>query len=315
MPLPLFVRKAAARARRITRGAARRIAEPFTVGPPNVEVSAEGLSVARAIRGKYPPTIMVHGVMQRSGTRYLGELMKLHPDVCVYPRGFIELPFLNQAEAIRIIQARFLGAFAPNREGIGADDFLPLFGASFIAYVYGAVPDGRTALLAMPDVSSLAYFPFLLPYERPLLLMRDGRDVAESMVRSWPDFPFDEACIRWNRAARIMLMQQKLHANDGWKIFRYEDAVNNTRRFIEEVCEYCDLDAARYPYDRLGEVPVVGSSEFKPEGRVTWEPIAKPSDFKPIGRWQSWTEKQTRTFKRIAGRTLIEAGYAANSSW
>jgi len=315
MRVPPIVRNNAGRALRIVRGAARRIAEPRTVVPPNVEVSADALTTARAIRGKYPPTIMVHGVLQRSGTRYIGQLMKLHPDVCVYPRGMVETPILNTAEAIRIMQARFLGAFPPNRESIGADDFLPLFGASFIAYIYGAVPDRQTAFLALPDVSSLAYFPYLFAFERPLLLMRDGRDVAASMVLSWPDFPFDEACIRWNRAARIMLEQQKLHANDGWKIFRYEDAVNDTRRFIEEVCKYCDLDATRYQYERLGEVPVVGSSELKRDGEVTWDPIAKPSRFNPVGRWQSWTEKQTRTFKRIAGRTLLEAGYAANSSW
>jgi protein-tyrosine sulfotransferase len=314
MRVPPIVRSSAWRALRIVRGAARRIAEPRTVVPSEVDLSADARSVARAIRGKYPPTIMVHGVMPRSGTRYLGQLMKLHADVCVYPRGFIELPFLNQAEAIRMIQARFLGAFAPNREGIGADDFLPLFGASFIAYVYDAVPDGQTAFLAVPDVNSLAYFAYLLPFERPLLLMRDGRDVVASMVRSW-DFPFHEACIQWNRGARIMMAQQKLHADDGWKIFRYEDSVNDTRRFIEEVCKYCSLDSARYPYDRLGEVPVVGSSEFKPEGRVTWEPIAKPSGFKPVGRWQGWTPKQMRIFKRIAGRTLIDAEYVSNLNW
>src|SRR5271166_1433406 len=266
MRVPAFVRNNALRALGKLRGAARRIAEPRTVVPPNVEVSAAALATARNIRGEYPPAIMVHGVLQRSGTRYLGQLMKLHPDVCVYPRGLVETPILNTAESIRILQARFLAAFPSNREGMGADDFLPLFGASFIAFIYGAVPARQTALLAMPDVSSLAYFPFLFPFERPLLLMRDGRDVAESMVRSFAPFPFDEACLRWNRNACIMLEQQKLHANDGWRIFRYEDAVNSTRQFIEEVCKYCGLDAARYAYDRIGEVPVVGSSDLQRGG-------------------------------------------------
>jgi protein-tyrosine sulfotransferase len=315
MRVPAFVRNNALRALGKLRGAARRIAEPRIALPANVEVSADALATARIIRGKYPPTIMVHGVLQRSGTRYLGQLMKLHPDVSVYPRGLVETPILNTAESIRIMQARFLAAFPPNRDGMGADDFLPLFGASFIAYIYGVVPERQTALLAMPDVSSLAYFPFLFPFERPLLLMRDGRDLVESMVRSFSGFPFDEACIRWNRGARIMLEQQKLHATDGWQIFRYEDAVNHPRQFIEQVCKYCALDAARYLYDRLSEVPVVGSSELQREGHVTWEPIAKPAGFNPVGRWQSWTPTQTRIFKRIAGPTLIESGYVTNLDW
>lgn len=316
MRVPSIVRNSALRSLRMMRGAARRFADPHTIVSPRIEVSSDALATARTIRGEaHPPAIMVHGVLQRSGTRYIGQLMKLHPDVCVYPRGMVELPLLNSAASIRIVQAQFLGAFPPNRAAMGSDDFLPLFGTSFVAYAYGAVPRGQTAMFGMPDVSSLAYFPFMFPFERPLLLMRDGRDVAESMVRSFAQFPFDEACRRWNRGARIMLDQRNLHADRGWKIFRYEDAVNHTRQFIEEVCKYCELDAARYPYDRLGEVPVVGSSELKREGQVTWEPLAKPSGFNPVGRWQSWSAKQTKIFKRICGRTLIECGYVANLNW
>ena len=122
MRLPSLFRSNASRALEKLRDAARRFADPFTILLAEVEVSAAAFATARAIRGeKHPPAIMVHGVMQRSGTRYFAELMKLHPDVCVYPRGLIETPILRTGDSIRSMQARFLGKFPLNRRSVGAD--------------------------------------------------------------------------------------------------------------------------------------------------------------------------------------------------
>ncbi len=300
--------------KRMVRGVARRVADPLPPLPATVNVSNDALAAARIIRGEnHRPAIMVHGVLQRSGTRYIGQLLKLHPDLCVYPRAMVELPFLNSAPELRIVQARFLAAFPPNRSGIGADDFLPLFGASFIAYIYDAVPTGNTAVFGMPDVSNLAYFVYMFPFELPLLLLRDGRDLVDSMVSTSPAVPFADACSRWNRGARIMLEQHKLHLD--WRIFRYEDAVHDPRRFIEEVCAYCRIDAGRFPFDQIAHVPVIGSSQLKRDGEVSWDPVAKPAGFEPIGRWRRWTPRQKTIFKRVCGQTLLDTGYATNLEW
>ncbi|HEV2175562.1 MAG TPA: sulfotransferase [Nitrospira sp.] len=301
-------------------GNARRIAAQLLGdGPPAlpaVDISSGALSAARLIRGEsHKPAIMIHGVVQRSGTVYLGELLRLHPDICAYPREVYELPFLNFTERIRRIQRRFLAVYPPNRKNIGRDDFLPLFGTSFITYLIASVPDGQRALFKMPDVSGLQYFRFLFPFEIPLLLLRDGRDLVESTVKTWPEIPFPHACRRWNSNARLMLDQEKTQADAQFQIFRYEDAVRNTSEFMERVCFHCQLDVARYPFDRLAQVAVRGSSALPQSGEVTWEPLDKPANFNPIGRWKNWSQRQKRIFKRICGRTLIECGYADNHDW
>ena len=297
----------------------RRLAErcrDFSVPRPGeVQLSAHSLSTAHIMRGTHPPAIMIYGVAQRSGTVFTGELLRLHPDVCAYPRDLFEVPFLNLAERIRRLQKDFLSAYPPNQKEMGEDDFLPLFGASFIGFVNGAVPQGQRALLKIPDARYLAYFPYVFPFEIPLILLRDGRDLVESTVQTWPEVPFSSACRRWNLNARIMLEQQRARANEGWVIFHYEDAIAHPREFVEQLCRHCQLEVARYPFERLSEIRVRGSSSLRRDGSVTWEPLEKLAGFNPVGRWRNWTWRQKRIFKRICGQTLIESGYVTDGDW
>lgn len=284
--------------------------------PRQVDISADALETARVIRGEQrQPVIMVHGVTQRSGTVYVGELLRLHPDLYAFPREIWEFPFLNVAEDIRRVQSRFLSLYPPNEAAMGKDDFLPVFGASFIAYLHAVAPQSQRVLLKMPDVSQLSYFPYVFPFELPLLLLRDGRDVVQSAVHTWPQVRFADACEYWNANARIMLTLERRYADRGWRIFRFEDAAVQPNEFVRDACQYSQLDPARYPFDRIAEVSVRGSSVAPRDRRVTWDPIGKPAGFNPVGRWQNWTASQRRTFKRIAGQTLIEAGYTDDDNW
>jgi len=284
--------------------------------PEQVTVSASALSTAWAIRGeRHKPVIMLHGVAPRSGTVYTGQLLELHPEICASPRGLYEVPFLNLAERIRRTQQQFLSTYPQNEDKIGRDDFLPLFGASFIAYLNAAVPDGQRAFLKNPDVCGLDCFPYLFPFEVPFLLLRDGRDVVESTVRTWPERRFTDTCRLWNNNARFMLEQQRTHAELGWRIFYYEDASARPKEFVKQICQHFQLDASRYPYDRIDEIGVWGSSVVRKDGQVAWEGLPKPSDFNPIGRWRNWTPSQKEIFKQICGRTLIDSGYVQNNDW
>jgi protein-tyrosine sulfotransferase len=283
--------------------------------PPKVQLTDDALATARILRGTNGPAIMIHGVAQRSGTVFTGELLRLHPDVHAYPRDVFEIPFLNKAEQIVELQRSFLSFYPPNREAFGNGDFLVLFGAALVGHLNRAVPIGKRALFKMPDSRNLAYFPYVFPFEIPLMLMRDGRDVVESTVQSWPDTPFSLACKRWNVNARCMLEQEKIHRGEGSQIFRYEDAVADPAGFVRRLCDACKLDVSRYPFERIDQIGVLGSSMMKREGKVFHDPVAKPPDFNPIGRWRNWTSRQKRTFKRICGEALINAGYVSDNNW
>ena len=77
----------------------------FNPKPGGAVISEQALETARSIRGLgRAPALIIHGVMPRSGTVYVGELLRLHPDLYAYPNEIWELPFLRQTEDLLKVQ-------------------------------------------------------------------------------------------------------------------------------------------------------------------------------------------------------------------
>lgn len=281
-------------------------------------VSAQALAAARVARGsQHRSAIMVHGIMPRAGTVYVGELLRLHPDIYAFPNHVWEFPFLQHADDVLDLQGDFLWSYEQNMDKIGPYDFLPLFGASLIAYLYEAVPAGKRMLLKVPSVEYLTHFYAVFPHEHLLVLTRDGRDLVDSTLKTWPPLRFSMVCMRWRRAARMVLAFDRQYRDQvkGYALARYEDVERDPAAFVRLVCQRFDLDVDRYPFDQISTVPVHGSSALRRKGSVTWNAQPKPATFKPVGRWHAWSAYKRWMFKRIAGRELMALGYCEDLNW
>ena len=273
---------------------------------------------AKKIRNpKREPAIIIHGVMQRTGTVYVGELLRLHPDIYAYPNEVWEVPFLKFLDNLVNFQANFFKVYPYNKDKIGEQDFLPLFGASFIDYLYSLVPDGKRMLLKVPSVDYLNYFFAVFPYENLLVLMRDGRDVVTSHLKTWTYKQFSDVCQEWDCSTKMALKFDSFHKNktQGYLTAKYEDILKDPSSFAEQACQCFGLDSKKFPYEKINSIPVHGSSSLKNGDQTTWKPITKPKNFQTVGRWKNWSKEQTKVFKTIAGQTLIDAGYHDNFDW
>jgi len=283
------------------------------------KVSAPALEAARAIRGAdRAPAIIIHGIMPRSGTVYVGELLRLHPDLYAYPYQLWEIPFLQLTGDMLKLQAKFFLAYEQNVGRIGEHDFLPLFGAALIAFLHTQVPQQQRLLIKVPSVQYLSYFSAMFPHESLLVLVRDGRDLVQSTIRTWPQLRFSQVCWRWNRAARMVLSvhQHMSKTNStGYWLARYKDALDDPDSFVEEACRRFGLDESRYPYEQIETIPVRGSSALARQTPVSWDPVERPQDFRPVGYWEEWSAIRKWIFKRIAGQSLIDLGYCEDRHW
>jgi protein-tyrosine sulfotransferase len=293
---------------------ARSFAPAFDAGA----VSDGALRAAETIRGsEHQPAIIIHGIMPRSGTVYVGELLRLHPDLYAYPNHVWEMPLLQLADDVRALQAKFLWAYRHNAGKLGDGDFLPLVGSAFLAYLSTFTPERKRMLLKVPGVHRLDDFYTMFPREHLLVLVRDGRDVVHSTLKTWPQLRFSFVCRRWRRSAEMVLAchQRYSQRGDGYWLARFEDAVRDPAAFVREACRRFGLDEGSYSFEEIRTIPVRGSSSNHEKGKVVWNPVDKPQGFKPVGRWQAWPTRKKRTFKRIAGQALMKLGYCEDLNW
>jgi hypothetical protein len=264
------------------------------------------------------PAIALHGMMQRSGTNYLGELVRLHPDVFAHPNQLYEVPFLRSLKGLLDFQTNFTEAFPASNERIGENGLLAIFADSFMEYLHSYVPAGKRMLFKTPSVRYLNYFFTLFPDENLIILIRDGRDVVQSAVKSWPHRNFDRLCYEWEVSAKMCINfgNSNLNYVKSYLVVKYEDIFADPKKNVINIYQKFGLDVAKYPLNQIEAVPLFGSSTVQPNGEVTWDArIRRPSDFNPIGRWQAWTPEMKQTFKEIAGQSLIDLGYEDSFDW
>lgn len=271
--------------------------------------------VARATTQR--PAIFIHGIMPRAGTVYVGQLLRLHPDLHAFPREIWELPTLQLTPDIHRLQRKFLSIYEQNTDKLGDQAFLEIVGRGTLSYLHAVTPPGRRMLLKVPSVHYLHSFSVMYPGQHMLLLVRDGRDVAQSTVKTWPMILFPFACRRWQRAAEMVAAYHERHEDQptGYWLARFEDAVTDPDGFVQEACQRFGLDVDRYPFEAIQSIRIHGSSQTMDGGKVTWDAKAKPPGFLPMGYWHDWSGWRKRTFKHIAGQALMSLGYCEDLQW
>jgi len=249
--------------------------DPFATDLGGIDIRPQALDTARGLRGTdRDGAIVLLGVMPRSGTVYTGELIRLHPQVHAYPYDLWEIPFLELTGDLIAAQEKFFKLYRFNRDKMGQCDMLPLFGAAFLAYLHSGIPTGKTLLIKNPDMAYLRYFPAVFPYERLVLLLRDGRDLVHSTVKTWPEKSFAQTCRLWQRSTRLALeYAQRCGPGDRCLLAKYEDVVADPRGFVRTLCTTFGLNENSFPFEAIDTLPMRGSSSLKKDGKVSWDPV------------------------------------------
>jgi protein-tyrosine sulfotransferase len=258
--------------------------------------------------------IFIHGIMPRSGTNFLWDLLLLHPDCA---RGRVPVQedlFLDHSDHLIAFVEAARAAWDPEWGAFAADisdDLRATLGDGLMSFLW--TDRERRLVTKSPSVRHLERFFAFYPRARLVILVRDGRSVVQSAIATF-GWDFDRACREWARAADTILRFQHLeHArSDRWRLVRYEDLVDETEGQLRSLFAFLALDPARYDFDAARTLPVYGSSAFgRGGGEVHWEPVKKDASFEPKERWRSWSEAQLDRFEWLAGSQLRALGYSS----
>jgi hypothetical protein len=261
-----------------------------------------------------PRPIFIHGILQRSGTNFLWDLLLLHPD-CAPPLDPVrEDLFLDHSDHLIEFVEAVRGSWDPIWGTFGADlpdKFTAGIGEGLVSFL--RTDPHRRLVTKSPSVRHLDRFFGFFPCADLLILVRDGRSVVQSGMDTF-GWDFDRICRAWaNGADTIRHFQQTESARaNRWRLVRYEDLLDDTEQQLRSIFEFLDLDAARYDFEAARNLPVRGSSWFgRQTNRVHWTPVAKDTSFAPKERWRSWSARQRDRFEWLAGEQLRAFGYDA----
>jgi hypothetical protein len=174
-----------------------------------------------------------------------------------------------------------------------------------------AAPDEQRRVVSKtPSMDNLDLVDRLFPDARLILLIRDGRAVVESGMKSF-NWTFEAATRRWADAARNLARFDEAHRGTGlrYRILRYEDLYSQPEVELPRLHDFLGLAPTAAKLADLADIPVRGSSVKGEAARVHWAAVAKPAGFNPLERFSHWSPAQHARFNWLAGDAMALFGY------
>lgn len=264
--------------------------------------------------------IMIVGIRPRCGTNYLCDLISLHPAV-VRPSPIDEDYFIAHADKLELF-AQSVGRHWSNLSNPVPDtaqqDVLRALGVGLLGWLSALAGSGRL-LTKTPVPGRLDLFFDLFPAVKLLIIVRDGRSVVESHMKSWPgdsrfgDDLFTGLITAWVQSAEIIQRFRTTHPVTAYPymLLRYEDLVRAPEDMVEHLLGFLSLEPVDYDFDAVAQLPVRGSSVFgRQEGTpLHWKPVPKTDGFDPLDRWSHWSADRHALFNQLAGDAMRNFGY------
>jgi hypothetical protein len=297
------------------------------------------LNLKRHLRGRDepgPPAPFVVGAT-RSGTTLLRLMLDAHPDVGIPSETHFFHKLVKRSERTRIspelladtiITHKRWGDFHLDADELRArfNEIEPFNLSDALRAFYGlyAEKHGKTRW-GDKTPGYLRYMrriEWVLPEARFIHLIRDGRDVALSVLpMNWGPSSVTEAAELW--VERVTIAREQGALVDHYMEVKYEDLVTETEPALRRVADFLELpwDPAMLDYheraeERLKEkardLPRKKSRGDQPAAaRMASHAMAKqPPDPKRIGRWRTEMSAEDRgLYESVASDLLVELGY------
>ena len=285
--------------------------------------------------GQHPPSPFVVGVA-RSGTTLLRLMLDAHPELAIPPETHFAGRVLRAFEPggkgpEAAVDAMVHSPFWPDF-GISADEFVrtaadsagagpgPLLRAFYEAYA-ARLGKPRWGDKTPPYLDQMASIQRALPEARFVHVIRDGRDVALSVMPLWfgPD-NLVEAARQWS--GRIAAARRQARRLNGYAEVRYEDLVREPASTLSRLCDLLELpwDPAMLDYHRGAEerlAEITGDLRWRDgrtipgQARVSIHGLSSHSPRgERVQRWRTeMSPEDSAAFAQIAGGRLVELGY------
>lgn len=266
------------------------------------------------------------GILPRSGTNYLSDLICLHPDCGRSERMPEDYLIANAHHLVNFVDAVYesWNMLPVHYDETTKVHLLRKIGAGLEEYLYSQSDDvsSKSEFANHDKISSYTkYSPKVLIARTPsvenidlisrltssktIIIVRDGRSVVDSGIRSF-GWWFEDAVHRWARSADQILRTAPNEPKILW--LRYEDLIADQAGQLRKLFTFLGLNPDVYEYNV--ELPVRGSSAFFDSAiGINWGETEKNVDFQPLQRWRNWDRARHERFNWIASKQLKAFSY------
>lgn len=254
--------------------------------------------------------IFIVSPLPRSGTNFLWEMLRRHP-CCVPVRSPLwEDYVLKNAHHLERFVVSAQESWDPvwgETEALG-QELLARLGSAVIGFL-SSDPAGRLVTKS-PTVENVELFPRVFPGSDLVLLIRDGRDVVASGMRTF-GWNLAGAARAWAQATERALRSIDDAGAARAHVVRFEDLVAAPWERLCSLMTDLGLDPGGYDPEEIARIPVRGSAFHRGTGRADthWDPVPRAASFDPVGRWKAWPQDEVALFESIAGPVLRRLGY------
>lgn len=231
-------------------------------------------------------TVFIHGILRRSGTNYLNQLLLLYPDIIQPNKKIRENWFLSYIDHINSFCMK-LDIHWSNTKWKGApyslDDLKLQIGDSLLRYLKNEEDFSNKILITKtPSFQNIHLLSTYFPNSKQILIVRNPFDISASAFKTW-NVPIKKSLNDWylscEKAYKLEQLEEVL-------VIRYEDLYLNTKKIIVDCLNYLELEIDSYNWNEFETIPIIGSSDE----RGMWKITNKKDNFKGISKWEELSE-------------------------
>lgn len=240
------------------------------------------------------PTVFIHGILRRSGTNFLNQLLLLHPLLEQSQSKIRENWFLHYSDHLKSYYDNLNTLWSNSKwlgEPFSKNDFFKEIGKGQLTYLksFNAIDPEIRLLTKTPSVKNIDQFSIMFPEAKNIILVRNPYDVAASSYKTWGN-SVGNTINEWNKGVREIYNYELKNEDSDYLLLRYEDLLSKPQHEINKCLKYLGLDESLYNWNTMDELPIFGSSESGSDFSIQ----KKTDNFNPLHRWKYLPEEQQK---------------------
>ena len=147
----------------------------------------------------------------------------------------------------------------------------------------------------------------LYPHAKYIHMLRDGRDVVASLIKSELYSDVQDACWRWTAGVKRAQKLGVQVSGENFLEIRYEDLVRNTEDEVKRLCFFLDIP---FSAKMLNPQQTAKKAMKNTIAFAHHKNLLNPINSSSIGKWEKELDKEQKdfVFKKM-GKMLKEQGY------